>query len=66
MLALAMRELEKVEEEDGVVVGEEGEVDVETLQGEDHVWKEVEEVDLVERWQHFEINTFQHLGKDKL
>ena len=45
---------------------EEGEVDVETLPGEGHIWKVEEEVDLVEKWLSLGINTYQHLGKDKI
>ena len=44
----------------------EEELDVETLPGEDLKWREEEEVDLVERWQSSEIDTYQHLGKDKI
>ena len=54
--------LKELEEEEV----EEGEVDVETLLEEDHKWREEEEVDLVERWLSLEINTYQHLGKDKI
>ena len=44
----------------------EEELDVETLLEEDHKWREEEQVDLVERWLSLEIDTYQHLGKDKI
>ena len=40
--------------------------DVETLQEEGHVWKEEDEVDQEKKGQHLEIDTYQHLGKDKI
>ena len=54
--------LKELEEEEV----EEGEVDVETLQEGSLVQKVEEEVDLVERWLSSEIDTYQHLGKDKI
>ena len=44
----------------------EEELDVETVPEEDLKWKVEEEVDLVERWLNLEIDTYQHLGKDKI
>mgnify|MGYP003130672507 CR=1 FL=1 len=55
--------LKELEEEEEV---EEGEVDVETSLEGSLVRKVEEEVDLVEKWLSLEIDTYQHLGKDKI
>ena len=49
-----------------VVEGGEEEEDAEILLEEDLEWKEEEEVDQEKKGQHLEIDTYQHLGKDKI
>ena len=44
----------------------EEDVDVETLQERGHVCKGEEEVDQWRKEQHSEIDTYQHLDKDKI